>query len=239
MPTHPVIVSLTTIPARNGTLGPTLASLLRQTVKPTEIRVYLTPGCTKPAESAKVRCFEVMDLGPVTKLSPVADPELPPDTLIVTCDDDVLYESAWLHKLVSRAEGFPNDAVGIRGWNASDFVANPKSGKFVPQRFPHHCDVLEGYAGVGYRKRFFDPHPTQPHVLHDMNLATPLRLIDDVWISGILAHRGITRRIVSDKKLCRAIGKHPGIHDRPDFVELNRTAARYAFWDFYQTAARP
>ena len=40
-----VVVSMTSIPARNGTLGPTIASLRAQTRPPNEIRLYLGPGC--------------------------------------------------------------------------------------------------------------------------------------------------------------------------------------------------
>jgi hypothetical protein len=112
-----VVISMTTIPARNGTLGPTIESLKAQMRPPDEIRLYLTKGC-QPVEG--VTCLVVEDRGPVTKLSAAVDPSVPDDALIVTVDDDILYDPKWLETLVAGADLFPDDAVCMAGWNGRE-----------------------------------------------------------------------------------------------------------------------
>ncbi len=207
---------MTTVPSRNGTLGKTIASLRRQLVKADEIRLYLTPGC-EPIDG--VRCLEVEDRGPVTKLSAVTDESLHPDTLVITVDDDVEYQPGWLRKLVLSAKRYPNDALGMSGWNARGFIADPVNGTYAWAMRVGSCDVLEGCGGVAYRRRFFEPDV--------MNPPAEFRFVDDVWISSYLARRKIKRRLVGLKMSHSR--SHDGLSYRSDFVELNRRAAILGF----------
>ena len=87
---------------------------------------------------------------------------------------------------------WPDAAVGLSGWNAGDHVQRPtpafQASDFVGQHLPAHrlpaaVDVLEGYAGVLYRRHYleldqlarFSGAPPEAHYA------------DDVWISGSLA----------------------------------------------------
>jgi hypothetical protein len=212
-----VIVSMTSIPARNGRLASTLASLQSQTRLPDEIRLYLGPGCALVAD---VTCVDVEDRGPITKLSAVVDPEIPDDALIVTVDDDILYEPTWLETLVAAAEASPGAVVGRSGWLVADFLRSEHHGYFIWAQ-EDTCDVLEGWAGVAYRKSFFDGSVLEP--------PPEFRLVDDVWISGYLYRRGIERRIVRPPMAIPDPKGLPGLHNRSDFVKLNRKAARIAF----------
>jgi SAM-dependent methyltransferase len=219
----PVIVSLTTIPARNGTLGPTIASLLSQLLAPDEIRVYAPPDCERPAALGGIAWVGgIADLGPLTKLSAVRDLALPDDAIVVTCDDDQIYDPRWLETLVRASRAYPNCAVGLAGWNARGFLLGERGrDHYEWVRPPSTCDVLEGYAGVAYRRSFFDDAIWDP--------PTSCRMVDDVWISGYLHRLGIVRR-VTDHKLCRpAPSDRAGLHTRGDFVALNRAAARMMF----------
>ena len=114
--------------------------------------MYLTPGCERAPGAHNI---EVADLGPVTKLSAVADPDLPDDAIIVTCDDDQIYRPEWLATLVDAAERDPGSALGLSGWNVAGFLRDPARGRHVWMRAPCR-DVLEGFAGVAYRKSFFN-----------------------------------------------------------------------------------
>ena len=213
----PVIVSLTSIPRRNHTLGPTITSLLNQQRPPDEIRLYLTPGCE---HVAGIRCYDVVDRGPVTKLSAAVDPYLPAEALIVTVDDDVLYAPTWLATLVEAANAMPTCAVGRSGWDANDFITNPIHGFYV-WATGDTCDVLEGWSGVAYRRGFFDATILEP--------PPAFHHVDDVWISGYLAKRGIGRRLVRPQLATARTDSTPGLHNRPDFLTLNRRAAILAF----------
>jgi len=212
-----VIISMTTIPRRNGTLGDTIASLLAQTYKAHEIRLYLTPGC-EPISS--VRCIATPDFGPITKLSAVKDEGLPPDAIVVTADDDQIYFSNWLSTLVDAAIRYPHEAVGFSGWDVGHFLRDPEHGNYEWSGLGP-CDVLEGFAGVAYRRSFFGQDLWQ--------VPDACRYVDDVWISGYLSRRGIGRRRIGDKLNTSAAADQQGLHTRSDFVELNRKAATISF----------
>ena len=212
-----IIISMTSIPSRNGTLGPTLQSLLDQTRKADEIRLYLNDGC-EGVSMPDVRCYWGSDHGPVTKLSAALDASLPPDTIVVTADDDILYEPTWLGTLVAGAIAYPTDAVAMAGWNVGLFLQGGHAYQW--KKAPATCDVIEGWAGVAYRRSFFGPDVIEP--------PAEFKWVDDVWISSYLHRRGITRRLVHTP-LARSRSELPGLHNREDFVELNRRAAIIGF----------
>lgn len=214
----PVVVSMTTIPRRNGSLGPTIASLYVQSLRPSEIRLYVSAGC---ALVPQVHCVRVDDHGPITKLSAVVDPEVPSGAIVVTADDDQIYAPSWLETLHAAATRHPTEAVGLSGWNVGGFLRDPKRGKYEWLKKPGLCDVLEGFAGVAYRKNFF---------ASDIMDVPPLcRMVDDVWISGYLFRRGVKRRVVGPKLQRPATTDRQGLHTRSDFVDLNRRAACFLF----------
>lgn len=219
-----VVVSMTTIPARNGTLGPTLRSLDRQTLQPDDVRIYAADGAGDwdAQDLDFVTLHSSPDYGPITKLSAVLDPELDDDDLVVTVDDDIIYEPDWLETLVAAAAAHPRDAVGMSGWNAHRMLESTH-GSFAFVRPPATCDVLEGWSGAAYRVGWFDASVMMPVCSRE------LRLVDDVWISSFLEKRGIARRVVCRPRAAEAYPGRAGLHTRPDFKQLNRAAARLAF----------
>ena len=212
-----VVISMTTVPARNGTLGPTIDSLRRQTRPPDDIRLYHGPGCD-PYNDPTVTCISTRDRGPVTKLSAVADPGVPADAIVVTVDDDITFRPDWLATLLQYTSDYPDDALGMAGWNAAPLIT-----RRIFERATGPCDVIEGFAGVAYRKWFFGPEVLDP--------PASMKFVDDVWISSYLHHAGITRRVVHRAETLVDIKRSvdSGIHTRPDFLELNRQAALTAF----------
>lgn len=213
-----VVISMTTVPCRNGTLGATIRSLQEQSLKPDQIRLYLTPGCESVPS---VNCVWTSDLGPITKLSAVRECELSSDAIIVTADDDQIYAPNWLSTLVEGAKQYPNEAVGLSGWNVSHFLRDPVRGTYEWLNGPGPCDVLEGFAGTAYRKSFFADDV--------WSIPATCRFVDDVWISGYLFRRGIGRRVVGKKLQQSTAHDQQGLHTRSDFVELNRKASVLMF----------
>lgn len=225
-----VILSMTSIPARNGTLIPTLMSLIHQSQMPDQIRLYLTDGCQRPKSDIGMHFDELSfggltpqvywttDHGPLTKLSAAVDPGVPGDALIVTVDDDVIYDSNWLEHLVSTAKALPEDALGYSGWSIHDLI---RGGTYAWPKVGETCDVLEGWAGAAYRKRWFRP---------DL-FVTPKEFFwtDDVWISSYLEARGVKRRVIRTPMAKSIDHDRLAIHKRPDFVEINRRASRIGF----------
>lgn len=239
-----VIVSMTSIPARNGRRQATFESLLKQSTLPDEIRVFVDPVMltdpellsyaerTRAWSKGKIIPIPTRDRGPVTKLSVLLDPKIQNDDLLVTVDDDIIYEPRWLDTLIQGATKHPDYAVGFCGWNASGFLEAHRDkqahgGTYVWPSVPGPCDVLEGWAGVCYRKGFFEfGSDGFPLVLAPLPM---FRLVDDVWISWQLHRKRVPRAMIHFRMSYEPSNALPGLHHREDFVDLNRQAAIVAF----------
>jgi len=227
--TNKIIVSLTSTKARIGTLSWTLDSIYAQTLQPSEVRLYAESAVVEQEglrAYPSLRCIATEDRGPITKISAIGDPDLDDDALVVTIDDDIVYHPCWLETLVAGARENPGAAVGFSGWDVRLFLEDPINGTYWWPADPGERDVIEGWAGVAYRKSFLD-------VAIIMAPPPPLfRHVDDVWISWQL-HRKGTSRVTLVNPPCGIVsgrpGALPGLSSRPDFIKLNRDAVVASF----------
>ena len=113
------VLSFTTYPARFGALEDLIPSITNQILKPTEIHLNLTTGdfAKLPAsmksqlKSAKVKIFEVSDLGPGKKLIPTLQRTKLP---IITIDDDLLLPNDLTLQLMAEHLKHPSDIIAAR-----------------------------------------------------------------------------------------------------------------------------
>lgn len=101
-----VIISMTSIKSRIGTLNWTLDSIYAQTLQPTEVRLYAEPEVVEHdglISYPSLRRIATEDRGPITKISAIGDPDLGDDDIIITIDDDIVYHPIWLETLVAGA----------------------------------------------------------------------------------------------------------------------------------------
>lgn len=219
------IISLTSIPSRIGGIGPVVESLRSQTARidaiilwvprtyrRVEFRDHIFP---KPPRGIEIRYCDV-DYGPATKVLPAAKAFADEDVRIIYCDDDEIYQPDWAQTLVSASEKYPDDCVAINGLCASsidhEFFSRSWQFRtlniatfdlyrqFYRRRQPWKrpgigpVDICQGFGGVLVRPKFFGPEVYEiPDVLWT---------VDDIWLSGHLATRGVTIRRVSDRKKC-------------------------------------
>jgi hypothetical protein len=115
----PLIVSLTSYGPRLQSLHLTLKCLLRQSVQPDRIVLWLAEPDLKAAPASLLALAEqgialepTEDLKSYKKIIPALKAR--PDAFIVTADDDVYYRSAWLEELVRGWSGNPREIVGRR-----------------------------------------------------------------------------------------------------------------------------
>ena len=210
-PNFRVVISVTTLPSRYELLERVLESIHSQSLQADAIYIclpefsdrekceYLTPDFL--TEKDRILKSD-KDYGPATKLIPTLLKETNPNTLIVTIDDDIIYHPYWLQRIVNQALLYPDSAIGFAAWNVKsnnkspyDFVyeehSDFPSGKLV--------NVLEGYRGVAYRRKFFDDS-----IANYDDYPNESKFQDDVWFSGKLALKNIPKRIVhfrSDRRL--------------------------------------
>ncbi|MAW85485.1 MAG: hypothetical protein CMJ42_03030 [Phyllobacteriaceae bacterium] len=196
------VISLTTIPARARHVRPALLSLLDQTTPADRIMLaypetslrgagpYPDPASLNlPDGIDVVRCS---DSGPSTKLLPALS--LEPDALIIVADDDVIYPRDFVATLKAAHRREPGTAWGYRGVRLdgkTPFAHLPHllaSGLAAPAP----ADVLFGTWGYAVTAGMLD------RAVHDYSgQDDAVRWVDDIWISGHLARRGVPRKILT------------------------------------------
>lgn len=101
-----LIVSLTSYPPRFGTLDLTLLCLLRQSLRPDRITLWIAHG-DMPALPDRIRKLPGIDIRPCADIRSYKKLAFAmrgyPDAWIVTVDDDLHLPPDWLAKLVSAA----------------------------------------------------------------------------------------------------------------------------------------
>lgn len=112
----PLIVSLTSYPARFGTLHLTLKCLLSQSIAPDRVILWiahadkeqLTPDITR-LQNAGLEISFCDDLRSYKKIIPTLKKY--PNSFIATADDDMYYWPTWLEELVQNYQGNPKEIV--------------------------------------------------------------------------------------------------------------------------------
>ena len=112
----PIIISLTSIPSRLGTLHLTIRSLLNQDTRPKQIVLWLHHSLKneipKNLTSLESDLFEIMysDLT-CSHRKLIHSLELFPNDIIITCDDDMIYRKNWLRLLFKEHQVHPNKII--------------------------------------------------------------------------------------------------------------------------------
>ena len=123
---RPIIVSLTAIPPRFPNLQRKINSLLKQTILPTAIEIYIPksyrrfPNLNTPLPELPKSVTVIYvdnDWGPATKLLPALDKWRGKDVDILICDDDRLQDPDWIARFAKARITRPDDIICERGWN--------------------------------------------------------------------------------------------------------------------------
>jgi hypothetical protein len=199
-----IVVTLTSIADRAGTIAPALRSLLDQTIPADRVILAwpthsLRTGLPNPELLNLPEGIEVLrcdDLGPATKLLPALVAE--PDALLIVVDDDVIYPVDFIETLISAHRLSREAAVGYRGWR----LEGDRDPKDLDHVFatalvkPEEVDILFGTWGY-----LIPPGALDEAVQQFSGWPAELRWVDDVWVSGHLARRGVPRLVVPAKRL--------------------------------------
>lgn len=195
-----IYVSLTTIPSRSNTLLYTINSILNQTVLPGKIYITI---CKSPLREKNIKykipkivyqhsIIEVItkdkDNGPIDKLYGGLLRCKKPNDIIITIDDDSIYHNKMIQKILYWSNLFPECCIGSIGRQKYDR-------KLFGYNFEKHQKVimLEGYGGVGYKKKFFN--------LDDINtekLSKEIKFNDDIYISYLLKKKKIPLILINN-----------------------------------------
>lgn len=213
----PLIVSLTSYPPRFNILPMTLRSLLRQTVTPDHLILWiarddfaLLPQGVFDLQryGLEIRMTE-LDLKSYKKIIPALDQF--PEAFIVTADDDVPYWSSWLEELVGGAELSGRVVICHR---ADEILADPQ-GRYRPYRQWVRNTSIRGKSpnlfpiGVG---GVLYPPGVLAHKPEDRAIGLSLcPRGDDIWLYWIGRQNGATYKTVARH---RTVKEWPGSQDQ-------------------------
>lgn len=217
-----VVASYTTIPSRYNELKRSMLTLKEQTHQLDCIYLTIPHKMSRlnkeypplPDDLAAL-CTVVrteVDYGPLTKIVGALTMEADPDTVIISCDDDVSFASDHVEVLLKHHATHPKSAIcgtgaliarGVLFMSIVSTVQPFQSWSgftgFDVDKKGRRVDLIFGVAGVLYTRDMF---PTYD-LLHQELLRYSLEdenvfLNDDVLISGYLSKQGIERRIFLD-----------------------------------------
>jgi hypothetical protein len=198
---QPLIVSLTSYPARYPTLAKTLKSLLDQDVAADRTILWLghddvasLPADVRALEAHGLEIRACEDMRSFTKLVPALQAH--PEAAIVTADDDIYYPPEWLGGLVSDARNRPGMIVAHRCHMA---FRNP-DGSFRPydewtMATGEQADTVDGQlfpTGVG--GVLYPPGAFDERVLDSVTFRSLCPRADDVWFFWMARLAGTEQR---------------------------------------------
>jgi len=257
-----VVATYTTLPDRYEVLRRSMESMRAQTHKLDAIYLALPKTASRlgkeypplPDEFREL-CTVVpteIDYGPITKIYGALISETDPSTVIISCDDDVLFAPDHVEKMIGNHLRYPNISIcgtgalisrglalisivstvhPFRPWNGmTGFKVDPVEGRKV--------DLIFGVAGVLYRRGFFPSNER----LHDEILQYSLRdhsvfCNDDVLVSGYLSRQGIERRVFLDIPTITHVNGADALSSNiiSMITRLNRSISKVKEYGFYPT----
>jgi hypothetical protein len=202
----PLVVSLTSYPARFGTLSLTLNSILTQTVRPDKVLLWISendkdqvPPDVMELNNGLIDIRFCRDFGSFKKIIPTI--ENFSDCFTITFDDDVYYWSTCIDELISGYVCDHSDIVCHRAHYITvsrsgiprqykDWESNIRFDSASPYHFP--CGVL----GVLYAPGIFHEDVCNESIFSDL-----CPTADDVWLYWMWRMTGHCSRKVGKKKL--------------------------------------
>jgi len=177
-----IIISLTTIPSRlkdegeNG-IKKCIASLINQDFNGEyEIHLnipeenhktkekYIVPQWLEDLskENTKLKLIEgLVDLGSITKIFYTLQREADPESIIIVCDDDLIYHPKMLEEQVKNQSLYENTAVGYDGCraerdNGEELFHDVRDHYVVSVYRNIYVSKLQHYKTVSYKRKFFN-----------------------------------------------------------------------------------
>ncbi len=196
-----LIVSLTSYPARIGTVNQTIESIVNQSLKPDKLILWLAPEQFPNKEADLPQDLLDLqnqgltidwyhDIGSYKKLIPTL--RRYPDAIIVTADDDNIYERDWLKRLFDSYQQFPHD---IQCHRVTKFFYDDRfriiTGGHDYYKGDSFLNKLVGLGGVLY-----PPHCFYKDILNEELFRRLTPTNDDQWFWMQAVLNGVRVRVV-------------------------------------------
>lgn len=201
--TPKLIVSLTSYPGRINVVERTIDSILRQSLKPDCVILWLAESQFSKKEKSLPKSLRHLlkhglqirwceDIRSYKKLIPALREF--PDDIIVTTDDDVIYDENWLEKLYTSFLKHPDE---IHCHHAFDYVYDEIQGLGFPSIIKNEgvlekCSMAIGIGGILY-----PPHLLYGDVCKTDIFSSLAPTNDDFWFWAMAKLNGLNIRLVS------------------------------------------
>lgn len=197
-PNSNVIISLTSYPARIGTVYLTVMTLLNQTVKPREVILWLAkeqfpnerkdlPSKLTNLEDKGLKICFCEDLRSHKKYYYTMKDD--PDAYVITVDDDVYYPENLVELLMSTSCKFPDTVVCT--WGHEIFLENGDVYTADKWQYskggnePSYTLIPTGVGGVLY-----PPHSLSEEVFNKDAIREQCINADDLWLKAMALLKG-------------------------------------------------
>ena len=204
--TAPLIISLTSYPARIKTLNQTVYSLLTQSIKADKVILWLAkeqfPNKEKDLPSALTDLTTIgleikwyHDIKSFKKLIPTIKKY--PNTIIITADDDVIYAHNWLEKLFLSYINNP-DSIHCHRAHCITFknkLLEPYSNWIWHLKYNQalYNNLFTGVGGVLY-----PPHCLHKDVLDEEKFMRLCPQADDIWFWAMAVKNDFPIKVVEN-----------------------------------------
>lgn len=220
-PTIPVYISITSIFQNQDILLQTLQSIINQTRKPDKIFLYLSeepylldsgfkdkqityPNLVKFINNKSIIDIKwVKNTGSYRKLLPLLKDKWDEDCVIITIDDDTVYDFQLIENLVNDYNN-QRCVIGCRGFTPSfnkidlfDYTKKDKLQNLSLYNF------LTGKGGILYKPEFF--HKTKDLIFNDKIYLDTCPTADDIWFYIVRVLNNINSYITGKKWLAKDI----------------------------------
>lgn len=196
---NPIIVSLTTYSVRTQTVSLTIASIMRQSVKADRIILYLSkdeftydtiPTMLKKQKELGLEIVFCEDLKSHKKY--YYSMKENPEAIIITVDDDVIYQENLIETLYNSYKKFPEEVSAMRVHRMS-YDSDKKIKKYNEWKKRDKSQVLEpcvdlfptGCGGVLYPPHVLDTKVFEKKVFEDLCFHG-----DDIWLKVMAIKNG-------------------------------------------------
>ena len=182
-----IIISLTSFPPRLPKLWLVIECLLRQTIKPDAIILYLTEGEVKSIESLPKKLREQQKRGLQIVLCPdkirshtkyFYAMQQNPDDIIITVDDDLFYRTDLVERHLKAHEQYP-DAI-IANWVKEILPTTP-----LYKEWPDGTEakLSNSFLLLGVSSVLYPPHSLYKDLFLTKEIINLCLTADDVWLS--------------------------------------------------------
>ena len=194
-----VVVSLTSIPSRLGIVHLTIRSLFAQSHLPRKIILWLHEDLRtqipKALSSLENEVFEIRynELN-CSHRKLVSSLEIFPEDCIVTCDDDSMYDNAWLENLYASHVLHPLDVIGGKCRR----ISYSECGELMPYKKWHYTYDRGGsepcLMAVGFGGTLYPPHCMMKDVTDPKLFLELAPRADDLWFKAMALLNGVNVR---------------------------------------------